>query len=290
MQIVYHIGAHCTDDGQIQACLTKNQRLLAKKGINVPTPGRFRPIFRETMKVLQGGPANENIQQIMLDSILSEVDPNRIVFSNDAFICNLVRVLGDDMLYPDIADRSAKLFNLFPDQEVEFCFAIRNPATFLPACFSRIEADSFDAYTAQTDPQNILWSEVISRLRDAVPNAKIKVWSNEDTPFIWNELIAEISGFPNQSRLKGLNDFLGQIMSKEGMDRMQGYLKTHPPANEIQRRRIISAFLDKFEIEEDEYDFESQVWSEDYVNQLTDTYEDDLYTIERMEDVQFICP
>ena len=40
-------------------------------------------------------------------------------------------------------------------------------------------------------------------------------------------------------------------MSKEGMQRFAAYLKSHPDMTEIQKRRVISAFLDKFALEEE---------------------------------------
>lgn len=291
MQVIFHIGAHCTDDGQIQACLAQNKHVLATEGIIIPNPGRFRPILRETIAALRGGPANAEVQQLMLESIVKDVQPERIIFSNDAFICNVQRVLADDMLYPDAGDRSRKLRNLFPDQQVEFCLAIRNPATFLPACFTKMNTGEFDAYIAQIKPLSIRWSEVISRIQTSNPGIPLKVWSNEDTPFIWPELISEITDHDPATKMKGIDDYVASIMTAEGVERMKGYLQTHPPANESQRRRILSAFLDKFEAEDDVgATVSAPEWTDDLVDELTDKYEEDLYTIERLPGVQFITP
>ncbi|MFT6695772.1 MAG: hypothetical protein ACJAXU_001272 [Paracoccaceae bacterium] len=71
---------------------------------------------------------------------------------------------------------------------------------------------------------------------------------------------------------------------------MNAYIKTHPPANEIQRRRILSAFLDKFEIEDTTPEVEAPSWTQDYIDALTDIYEEDLFAIEKMPGVQFISP
>jgi len=290
MEIVFHIGAHCTDDGQIHACLAKNRAMLGEERIIVPNPGRFRPVLRETLSVLNGAPANAEIQEIMLDSILTEDRPERIILSNDAFLCGIQKVFGGTKLYPEAADKVAKMANLFPDSPVEFCLATRNPATFLPACFSRSEAKDFAAYLAATNPLALRWSTVIEAIRQAVPNATIKVWSNEDTPFIWHELIREIADCRDGKRLIGLDDFIRSIMLPEGVDRMSAYLETRPPANETQRRRILSAFLDKFEKEDDTPDVAAPVWTDGYVSRLTEIYEEDLFLIERIPGVQFIAP
>ncbi|NOX74094.1 MAG: hypothetical protein GXP03_10910 [Alphaproteobacteria bacterium] len=249
MQIVYHIGAHCTDEGHLQYCLSRNKRFLAEEKIMVPNPGHWRPILRATLETLKGGPADYATQELLLDSILTEDDPQRIIFSNNTFLCGIQRVLHNERLYPDAAEKCRKLFNVFHDQEVEFCLAVRNPATFLPACFNKTGGESFEAYLAQADAMTLRWSEVIGRIRAELPDVPLKVWSNEDTPFIWYELIREITDHGPDTRIVGLDDFLKTIMNEEGLERMESYIKTHPPANEIQRRRILSAFLDKFEIE-----------------------------------------
>jgi len=290
MQIVYHIGAHCTDDWKIQTCLARNRGLLAREGIIVPNPGRFRPILRETLKVLKGDAATREVQELMLDSILTQDHPERLIFSNEAFLGGLQRALTNDTLYHDAAEKCRNLHNLFHDQEVEFYLGIRNPATFLPACFARMGGDSFEAYLAQIDPLSIRWSDVVERIHTALPTATLKVWSNEDTPFIWHELIRDIADCDNTTQLVGLDDYLSSIMLEEGLDRMEAYLETHPPSNEIQRRRILGAFLDKFEIEDETAEVAAPVWTNELIENLTDIYEEDLFAIERMPGVQFISP
>ncbi len=38
MEIVYHLGAHCTDEDRLLRCLLKNRGILAQQGIIVPGP------------------------------------------------------------------------------------------------------------------------------------------------------------------------------------------------------------------------------------------------------------
>jgi len=290
MQIVYHIGAHCTDEGQINYCLARNRRLLGAEGIIVAHPGKFRPAIREAVKGLHGTVAPPEMQEAILDSILTEDDPQRILFSNDGFICGFPRILANGALYPDAGDKCLKLFNLFHDHEVEFCLAIRNPATFLPAVHAKRPDGDFASFLSRADPMTLRWSEVIARIRERLPDVPLKVWSNEDTPFIWRELIREITDHSPTTQLAGLDDYLKTIMLPEGLERMEAYLDSHPPANEIQRRRILSAFLDKFETEDPTQDVSAPGWTMDYIDALTEIYEEDLFEIERMPGVQFISP
>ena len=93
------------------------------------------------------------------------------------------------------------------------------------------------------------------------------------------------------TKISGGFDLLGQIMSAEGMKRFHSYLKSHPPRTEVQKRRIIAAFLDKYVIDDEvEEEFDLPGWTEEMVDELTELYEEDLYTIERMAGVNFIAP
>ena len=42
MRIVYHLGAHCTDDERLMRCLLKNRDVLSAQGIVVPGPSKYR--------------------------------------------------------------------------------------------------------------------------------------------------------------------------------------------------------------------------------------------------------
>ncbi|MFQ5439705.1 MAG: hypothetical protein ACE5DK_12855, partial [Paracoccaceae bacterium] len=146
MQIVFHIGAHCTDEGQVLSGLSANRAVLRPAGVAVPAPGLFRPNLREALAATNGRPASPQTQRTTLETILSDAQPRRVVFCNDAFLCSVQTALEREALYVDAGPKCKKLANLFCDHEVEFCIAIRNPATFLPACFSRTGGDSFEAF------------------------------------------------------------------------------------------------------------------------------------------------
>jgi len=91
--------------------------------------------------------------------------------------------------------------------------------------------------------------------------------------------------------LSGTDDLLAEIMTRNGFKRFQSYLENHPPQNEIQKRRVIAAFLSKFAVAEKiEQELDIPGWTEDYVDQLTDLYEEDLDEVQRMHGVNFIAP
>lgn len=291
MQVVYHLGVHCTDEDRLLKCLLKNKGVLSKQGVVVPGPSRFRNVLRDTLHSLRGGPASAEMQEAMLDAMMDEDQARRLVISRQGFLAAPEKALDMNLFYSDAGEKVAALANLFPQAETEFFIAVRNPATFIPALFSRSNEKDFKGFVTGIDLHSLRWSEMIARIHAAVPHAGLTVWCNEDTPLIWTEILHELAGCTPDTTLEGAYDFLGTIMTRGGMQRMLSYMETHPPQNEMQRRRVVAAFLDKFALD-DEVEIELDVpgWTEALVEELTEAYEEDCFAIERMEGVRFLSP
>jgi hypothetical protein len=56
MQVVFHLGAPCTDDDLLLQTLIRNRDVLWGEGVAVPPPGRYRAIVRDTARTLKGRP------------------------------------------------------------------------------------------------------------------------------------------------------------------------------------------------------------------------------------------
>lgn len=289
MQVAFHFGMHCTDEDKLVRCLLKNRGVLSSERIIVPGPGRYRPVVREALQSLKGARASEEMQQTLLDAVIDEDDVERLVLSSESFLCPPEGALGQGMLYPMAGEKTQWFTQLFPGAECEFHLAIRNPATFLPALFARPKISDPDAVMADNDPMQLSWAEMIGRITEANPGVPVTVWCDEDTPLIWPEVLQAVSGHQEQTRLDGLYDRLSGLLSEDGMSRMICYLDEHPPDTEDQRRRIVSAFLDKFVTDEAlEVELDLPGWSEAYVEALTERYEADMERIAKMPGVRFI--
>lgn len=75
------------------------------------------------------------------------------------------------------------------------------------------------------------------------------------------------------------------------MQRFAAYLKSHPDMTEIQKRRVISAFLDKFALEEEiEEELDLAGWTKDLMDDMTDVYDEDMLEVQRIPGVTLIAP
>lgn len=291
MQIVFHIGANCTDQDRLLKSLLKNSESFAKQGVKIPGPGKYRRLIRETIQALNGAPPAGDAREIMLDAILDDEQCNRLVMSHSKFMCVQRRIFENRVFYELAEQKLLGLANLFAEDELEICLGIRNPATFLPAIHDGSGIDQFDDFMRGISPAEVRWSDLIARIRAMLPNATLTVWCNEDTPLIWAQLIRELAGVDPLTKITGGFDLLSTIMSPEGMKRFVAYLKANPPQTEQQKRRIIAAFLERYALDdevEDEIDIPG--WTNDTVAHLTALYDDDIDRIARMPGVNFIAP
>lgn len=291
MQVVVHAGLHCTDEDRLIKCLLKNRAQFAEIGSIVPPPGRYKKLLNQTLNALATAEPAPDAREIILDEITEGDDVERLLLSNESFFCvpNLAVIKG--YYYHKAVERISQLKTLFRGDEIEFFFAVRNPATYLPALFERTKHEELLLLTGGSDPRHLRWSELVGRLRAAHPDVPVTVWCNEDTPLIWAEIIREIAGLNPGTKIRGGFDLLGEIMSKEGMQRFRSYLKDHPVMTEIQKRRVMTAFLDKYAREdmiEEELDLPG--WTEELVDELTEIYDEDVYELSRIPGVNFIMP
>lgn len=290
MRIVYHLGAHFTDDERLLRCMQKNRDLLIQHDIVVPNPKRYRTLLRETATKLKGRAATVDEQALILEQIMEEDHASRLILSWESFL-SLPPYVLKDKIYPTAAERIQAFCQIFPEIEPEFHLAIRNPASFLPLLYDRLKPDSYTSFLNGVDPQEIYWSEVIDRILHLNPHVPMTIWCDEDTPLIWPEVLRAVTGLPAATPLQGDDDLLSSLMSGEGMTRMNAYLQSHPPQHPSQRRKIVSAFLDKFALPERiNQDITLPGWTAQTISDLTRRYEEDVARIAHRPDITFLSP
>lgn len=280
MDMIYHIGAHCTDEERLLRCLLKNRGRLAEAAVSIPPPGRYRQILRDTLIALKGAPASTETQEMILEAVVDQEDVARIIFSHEFFLGLPQRVVGERGIYTTAGRRVAALSNLFPDSPCEFHLALRNPATLIPALIARTEGADAATIMGATDPRDMRWAPVVSDIVAAVPEARVVVWCNEDSPMIWPEILRRLADLPADTELEGEDDFLASLLQPDGFRRMKAYLAAHPPRTSTQRRKQIRGFLSRFGLP-DEMDMEITLpgWTDDLVAGITATYDVDLSEI-----------
>ncbi len=291
MQVIIHTGAHNTDEDRLLKCLLRNKDSLAKRGVSVPGPGKYRNLLKEAFQAMQNAEPAVDAREILIDAIIDEEMADRLILSNPHFFGPKRSAVLDGVLYPEAVRGLSQLQKLFHIDQIEVFMAIRNPATFLPAVLGKSPETKMRAAMGDRDPRELRWSDTLAIIREQFGNVPITVWCNEDTPLIWAQIIRELAGLAHGEPIIGEFDLLTNIMSKEGMKRLRAYLDDHKGLTENHQRRVITAFLDKYAIQdavEEELDLPG--WTSELVDEMTDIYDDDLLRIQRIPGVQLITP
>jgi hypothetical protein len=291
MQIVLHAGVHATDEDRLIKCCLKNTQAFAARGVAVPGPSRYRRLIRDAVQALSEGEPAPEARTILLEAIIEGDMPDRMILSNDSFFGVPRLAVGKGVFYPGAEVKLARLRALFPQDQIELTLALRNPATFLPAVFALAPDADLATFLDGTDPRDLRWSELLGRITAAVPEMRLTVWCNEDTPLLWAHLIRKMAGLEPETKIIGGFDLLSGIMSRAGMQRFRAYLGSHPTLNEGQKRRVIAAFLDKYALDgamEEVVDLPG--WTEQLIHEMTARYESDVAAIQRMPGVTLITP
>ncbi|HEY9038598.1 MAG TPA: hypothetical protein VIN05_06610 [Roseovarius sp.] len=291
MQLVLHAGAHITDEDRLLKCLIADQDMLSGRDTQVPYPKSYRRLLRDILHVAAQGTIPPDTREVLLDAMGFDDAPDRLVLSNPGFFGTPKMAASGGAFYTSAAWRTQVFHEIFKHDEIEVFFAICNPATFLPAIMAQTKFDNMNGYLGGTAPTEMRWSDMIGRVRAAIPDVPITVWCNEDTPLIWGRILRAMAGVDHHVPLKGEHALLREIMTKPGRTRFDAYLAQHPAMTEMQKQRVISAFLGKFADEDAvEQELDLPGWTEDLINELSDLYDKDLYRIGQIPGITLITP
>ncbi len=291
MQIAFHIGANCTASDRLLKSILKNADGLLAEGIAVPGPGRYRSLIREAISALDGSKPAPDVRDILLDTIIENDDIERAVFSNDNFICVPNRIFDHGLLYSQVDTKTRALSNLFEGDDITLFLAIRNPATFLQEAFERSSTTSIAEYLGIMQPQEIKWSDMVRRLKMAVPGIPLTVWCHEDSPLLWEQLIREISGVDPYTNIAGGLDMLSSIISQDGMALLNKQLLANPPSSNAARHEMIAEIWETHALEEEiEDEIDLPELDPDMIAQITAMYDEDVDYIGQMTGVRLLLP
>lgn len=291
MQVVIHAGAHSTDDDRLIQCLLQNKERLSAIGTDVPDPRIYRKLLRDILNAAMKSGINEEAREIVLDTINHDPAADRLVLSNQGFFGTQKMAVGQGQLYPQAAARMEAFRQIFPDDDIEFFVGLRNPATFFPAILPKTPFETIDDLLNGVDPGAFRWSDMVRRLREAHPDMPMTIWCNEDTPLIWAQVVRELAGLDPNASFNGEFLLINEIMTEEGVQRFESYMSGQTEMTEIQKRRVIVAFLDKFVKEEEiEEELDLPGWSEALIDRLTEAYDEDVYEVARVSGVNMIAP
>ena len=290
MEIVFHLGAHCTDEGLLLRSILRNRARLSKAGVLIPGPSRYRELLGAVSTTLRGDYASPDTEEMLVEEITDDETANRLVLSNDNFLCRPTVAITSEGFYPK-AEKSAWLRRCFPSHDVHFAIALCNPAEFVSNLSSTLNADERAELLSSLPSDQLSWADVIAEIVEANPKSEVTVWAHEDAPFIWPDLMHELTGFDIMEELDGAFDMVEQNLSSDGVTRLRDFLTDPPELSEEQLRKTLVAFLSKHgAAQAPSSQFLPDGWTDETVTDLEHRYKYDLRRIATMPQVTLIEP
>lgn len=287
--IALHLGAPQTDEDQLTWSLRKDSVLLKEKGVMIRRPGTYRRLINDALNEISGKSAKLEIQQNLMSTIIKDQKVDRLIISNSHFMGVPSWMFNNGLFYRNAGRNVAKLRNLFPENPCELFLAIRNPATFIPEAFSNQTAKNYNKFIDGIDLNSVRWSDVVTDIQQQNPDCPITVWCNEDTPTIWSTIMSKIAGLSTKIRFAGELDIINGIMSEEAIGKLKAFIDDRPELTDLQRREVKATFLEKL-VDQDAVEevIDLPGWTEELVEEMTESYEYDTEVIENLPDVEFI--
>ncbi len=290
MDIRLHIGVHRTATQHLRSVLAQNSDLLDENGVCVPTPAYAEKAFAQAVRQLK---ANEDINVIsaqLLSTLTQGKEYKRIVMVDPNISGTLMRPIGKEFFYPRIGTTISRIATVLQTVPMRLFVSVRNPATFIPSCYSkgiRTKPDvSFQHFVSESNLPGLRWSDFLHRAQMKKTDLGMTVWRYEDYPYIWRDVAQALTGIENREDLVGSNTPVDTGLSLRGALLMHRYLSEHKVQTRADFEHVRSAFDQKFPSSQGHADVLQ--WPEELTEGMSENYEDDWYYIERMENVQAI--
>ena len=292
MDINLYIGAHNTASDAIISILEHNETLLTNQRIHFVSSKLAIQHLGAAQKALIDGAQLETVQQKLLTTLTNNKDVDRLIIISPNILGTATRPFGKEVFYPRTSGLIQQLQNLFQGLNMKLFFSVRDPATFIPLCYSEsllgASFGTFEDFTKDVDLPNLRWSSLLHRLQGKQNETNVTVWRHEDYPRMWRDVIQRLTGVENNQVLVGSSTIPVKNLSLNGGRLFNRYVEEHPPRTKEDFANTKAVFLQKFP-ETADY-IEENYWGRKVIQTLTDNYDDDWYYIERMDDIKTIQP
>jgi len=282
---IFQIGTPFDGSDMLIWSLRKNDELLAKKRIAVPRPKFYRSQLNDLAEDLQGDPASPEEQE----AFLYTGTPSRVLFVDPDLVATPQSVFagGDFCRHADL--RPTWTRKLFPDAKAIFLMGLSNPAHLI---FSLVEDGSFGPYgsvVGGTDVLDLRWSRVVERIKTANPEVPLVLWTKEEAPYIWGDLLRLVLGVKRGVMLQGTLDPLEPILKPAAFKRAEDYIAAHPNLPQSTYHKVLNVFIEKSSRKGGKMpQIKLPGWSEQTMETVTLNYETDLDKIGAMDGVTLI--
>jgi len=191
LKTALHLGVHRCATTSFQAYLDQNTQVLAQFGVAAWTPRRtrkalFAGLVRPPEAACQADRAKDDAARILVErerDALAQQGIRNLVVSEENMIGTPRDNLARGALYPHLPQRLARFVNAFGGKIDDIGLCIRNYEDYWASVLAFSTAHGGDvpspSEAAQLARQPRNWTTLVQDITQAVPNARITVWTFE---------------------------------------------------------------------------------------------------------------
>jgi hypothetical protein len=205
-RIVLLAGAHKTASSHLQSSLMAEQAAIRAEGVALAPPRVHRRSFTPLLQQRKDGAPLRTVQDAaaaLANDLAGTAATLVIMDENILGGTSSKMLLAGRRLYRWAPNRLAQLAALFPGHSIDIGLGIRDPADFLPSCWSETIRlggyQDFRSYLGGVDPLRLSWADLLQRIAAEVPHARLFVWCYEDYAHIFDSVCTRVMG-PNAAR------------------------------------------------------------------------------------------
>jgi len=283
MRITVFVGPSKCGGDALRAHLRANEALLAELGACLCIDPDHSGLLAKHMRI--GGDP-----QKFLDAASVPDDAHSLLLWDETLLGPVDAPFGKRFWYGTARARMENVHKYFEQHEVYTALATRDPADLIPALYAenlrRRNLIEFKNFIGQVPIEKLQWSELIERVQLRDEYKPVLAWSQEDYAYIWRDVIEALVDIPNGQVL------VGDKPEREAditIPRAEYHLASMQKLSADGTKIDDTHWAQFLETHEELVGLtEHPAWTQDRQEQLSEIYDEDLYSVARMDAVHFL--
>lgn len=293
MDIKIYTGGHQATTEHFIEVLKENKTALDAENI-VCFPledNTFHSIFKASKAIQKGGNAL-SVQSDLMQQLTGVKDAKTLLITDNRVIDQEHRKFEKELFYPKPGGVIKQIKSIFNDFNLRLFVETRDFASLIPAnYYNRLlcnVSSSFEDYVTQLNIDELRWSTLIDRVQGRGAQVPVTTWRYEDYPYVWRDIVGAITGIPRYQDLLAPFQELDLSVNLQAALLFYKYTQKYPAQSAAEFEKMKALFLEQNPKPSNKHIHPD--WSQERVQALTYSYDDDWYYIERMGGVETILP
>ncbi|WP_163025747.1 hypothetical protein [Chachezhania antarctica] len=170
--------------------------------------------------------------------------------------------------------------------DTTFLLGLVNPATLISRACAGAEDEALSAGLSTIPPDSLSWLDVVTAIRVANPETPIVIWTREQLPFVWPQLMHVAAGLDTMVMTERTTDGLIGLLPDEAMTSLKEFVAREDLVEPSSLARVFKIYMEHFADPETLNEvIEVPGWDAETVRGITERYHEDVEAIATLDGV-----